>query len=93
LFFQTEDEDMDGNVSDLASASQAEVLLSGNSSSWRSLRKETNRTMVIVSKYYICLLNTAVQQWRESVCICQYVYCSRIRTSPKGKGSVLPKTY
>lgn len=35
LFFHTEDEDMDGNVSDLASASQPEVLLSGYSSLWQ----------------------------------------------------------
>jgi hypothetical protein len=33
LFFHTEDEDMDGNVSDLVSALQTKVLLSGYSSS------------------------------------------------------------
>ena len=33
---------MDGNVSDLASASQAEDSLSGDISSWQSLRKEKN---------------------------------------------------
>jgi hypothetical protein len=42
LFFHTENEDMDGNVSGLASASQAGVSLSGDSSSWQSLRKEKN---------------------------------------------------
>jgi predicted nucleic acid-binding protein len=62
LFFHTEDEDIDRNVSDLASASQAEVSMSGDSSSWRSLRKEKKRTIIVVSKYYLYLLNTAVQQ-------------------------------